>query len=270
MKLFLFLTAAAFFVNSASASEVKMTFTAHEDRPINRLWLPCSFGLCMIDLAGDGSITNMNDFSKTLPVVSSTNITTVSGTQTCDIVQAPQVELADKVFANKEFHRCDWFPANNSPMLGLDYFRGQKFSFNFTKGTFSWLERDLQEPKVKLSTFGFWNYAWVKIGGLHRRIVIDTGAPLTLVDKAFVQDNPEFFEVSKDSPDRAILQTLISIEGVQFSDLNVMVIDLKAAFGPYAPDFFLGMNHIQEMDWELDYQNLEMHFQPVNVPPKVF
>lgn len=248
------------FFSAVSRAQVPLTFTAFEENPYNRIWIPCSFGLCMIDLGGKGSVLAVSPMSETLLPIKTVEMGTVSGSKSCDLVAIPVVILAGRYFTQKNFYRCDWFRADNSPMLGLDYFIDQKFSLDFPNRTFTWLYQPLKEPKLKLHMVGHWPGLPVSFGAnVTGSAVLDTGAPFTLVDQGFVQSHPQLFKVDKNSPEKAELLQPLVIGGFRFFDKRMLVLDLKGHFGSEGPDFFIGLNHLKEAHWELDYSDLELH-----------
>lgn len=244
------------FAGLALAQVTPISITGDNPPYGGRLRLPCGTKSCMLDTAGSGSMLSATPENAHLVKVGEHVIGTVQGESTCDVLAPISFELAGKILPGVDFMRCAILPENNSPMLGLNVLKDTRFRFLFSKMEFQWVDNGpaLTEPILKLSHwFGF----EVTVGDLKVGAVFDTGAPLTLVDEAFVAKNPLMFSpILGETPGgfkvRKVLVPM-AIAGKAFQPSTfVMVLDLKAAFGPDAPEIFLGMNQIRNFDWDFD------------------
>lgn len=247
----------------ADTAEVPMSFSGNDSYPNSRLWLPCSAGICMIDLAGAGTAINVSSYSSKLQVIKPQKISTLQGPKDCDLVSVPTFNLAGKDFSSIQFTRCDWFPADNSPMLGGNFFRTTPFYLHFSTSTFSWLSdgyAKIGSSAVTMAAQGPWWFSFTsKIGSVPVKSILDSGAPLTLVDTAFYKAHPELFTPSTTVPDEADLKAPLSINGQIFTNTRVEIADLKTQFTVNAPDIFIGMNHLHQADWIVDIPHLQLY-----------
>ncbi len=214
----------------------------------------------MIDLGGQGTILALTNTTKNFKLLQKVSIPTAHGTEYCDEVSSNiMISLAGMNFGQREFYRCADFDASISPMFGADYFRGHLFAMYFSRQTFSWLNRPISVPRLALRYNGLWFLVPSQIGNVVTSAVIDTGAPTTLVDQTFFNSHRDLFGVLDAQTQTARLNQPLVIGNVSFSGTSVLIMDLKTSFGTAAPDIFVGMNHIVEADWELDYSGSQLY-----------
>ena len=219
----------------------------------NRLWLPCQVGKCMIDSAGSGSLLTVDPSTQNLPVLKKTEITSVQGKISCDLLVPMNFKLADKIFANQQFTRCAEFPSKYSPMLGLPFLNSQAFEMLFSTKSFNWIDR-IKSPKfMNLTNLQGWITFNAELRGIPITVVFDTGAPTALIDIEFANGHPEIFRPNAQasdfffSIDPIVVNTqAIPLKNIKAANLKFLGIDQKN------PILFLGMDSIQENDWEFD------------------
>jgi hypothetical protein len=152
-------------------------------------------------------------------------------------------------------------------MLGMDFLVQNPFLLQFSKRHFRWLSGvDSPETAGSMTMLRNWRMLSVQIQTQSISAVFDTGVPTTLIDLSFFRQNPQLFQPSQivAPPDMLAagfqVYTLTSplvLDGVEFVNKTVVVADLQKQFGPESPLMFLGMNHITEFDWQLDFKQLK-------------
>lgn len=252
-----FLTILILFVSHETQAQMvsaPMSFTDTVVFERSRLWLPCSYGQCMIDLGGRGSIIKSMDEKSIVSKIKTVQIKTLQGLKNCDMIRTNAVVLAGKEFSDREFMVCNWMLEQNSPMLGLDYFYNQIFELDFLNQKFSWLsEIENNKNTVPLVSVDGWPVFQAKIGEQNVATMLDTGCPVTIIDAGFYQKNADMFKT--DSEGNVFIMHAISVSEVDLPAGKVLIKDIKATFGKQAPEIMIGMNHLSSARWQIDLKN---------------
>jgi hypothetical protein len=227
-----------------------------------RIFLPCSFGSCMLDTAGQTTLLGLNPKTAAFPKVGQRVITSLNGVMNCDVLAPLSMDVAGKNFPHQTILRCP-DPAID-PMLGLDILSTNAFEISFTKTTLTWLEKPIQNPTAHLESARGWIAFPADLGGQIVHVVYDTGTPLTMVDSTIVAAHPELFTVSDLVPESSfvprdkVFQLKQPLKVGEFLlDVGlVQSVDLKTVFksNDFVPDIFLGYNSMKKYDWSFDLQ----------------
>jgi len=257
-------------------SVVQMTLT-QSDYGGGRIYLPVrignALGVMRLDTGASTTRVALAPWNRDLPVIAQSDSTGATGrTVRCDDVEAKNVELkaaqgAGIARAKYEVARC---AANDGDdLLGLDFFRGARFSLDFNKREmvffgdaparatpFRLLGPDQKLVGVEL-----------KIGNVPALGLFDTGAEICAVDQQFVDRHKNLFALAKrkgkasEAGGAAFASKIYKIKALDLGDGRVLkgvyalAYDfgpLREALGPQAP-FILGYNLIGRLNWTLDF-----------------
>lgn len=254
---------------------VKMELTDANKELGGLLWLPCELGRCVIDTGGrGGGLMAVTPQTMEYPKLKSITIQTLRGPMECDLLQPMKIKLAEKEFLSNRMIRCAEFPPNISPLLGLDFFQRDQFSFLFSTMTFQWEYHVEKINPVKLDKTDGWIGMTGKLWDKTVRVVFDTGAPTTLVDEEFVNENPQLFDdVSYTSSVPGIHlvspKMNLTVSGVVLKQKPWRVVPIvKSLKAQYQPHIMLGMNLIKFYDWHFDLTANEVWIKPIPLKTK--
>jgi len=258
---------------STASYAAKIEMTDYSNELGGLLWLPCELGRCLIDTGGrGGGLLAITPKTKMYPKLKTITIQTLRGPMECDLLMPIKLELANKIYISHKMIRCEEFPANLSPLLGLDFFQRSQFSFLFSTMSFKWEYQVENIKPIKLDKTDGWIGMTGRLLNKSVRIVFDTGAPTTLVDEVFVDDNPELFDdVSYTSSVPGIRlvapKVNLTVDGIVLSQKPWRVEPISKTFKTdYQPHIMLGMNLIKYYDWHFDLGAGEVWIKPI---PKI-
>ncbi|WP_442756410.1 retropepsin-like aspartic protease [Methylocystis sp. JAN1] len=257
-------------------SVVPMTLT-QADYGGGRIYLPMRFGNMMgamrLDTGASTTRVALAPWNKDLAVLGQSDSTGASGrTVRCDDVEAKNVEIkasqgSSIARAKYEVARC---AANDGDdLLGLDFFRGARFSLDFTRREMTFFGDAparatpfrLLGPDQKLVGVAF------KIGNATTVGLFDTGAEVSAVDQQFVDRHKNLFTPVKrkgkasEAGGAAFSSKIYKIKALDLGEGRVLkgvyalAYDfgvLGEALGPQTP-FILGFNFISRLNWTLDF-----------------
>lgn len=242
----------------AYSQSVDMLYIKNNLNLGGRLGVTCLQQICAIDTGGPGTLVPSSGEWLKLDKKSTEVINTAVGPLSCDNLEMKFFSFAGSPYPNHQVLRCDAnLPIPDSPLVGVDIFEGKHFALQFSKSLFSWIHTDLKDGEA-LSRLQHFILIKLTIADKHVNSVFDTGAPISLVDESYYENNRSLFEDSIQiiSGFKVVrLKSIIAINGIYLQDRHVMVVNLKTIFGPQTPIFFLGMNNISEFDWQIDLKN---------------
>ncbi|WP_424363399.1 retropepsin-like aspartic protease [Methylocystis parvus] len=256
-------------------SVVPMTLT-QADFGGGRIYLPMRFGNMMgtmrLDTGASTTRVALAPWNRDLAVIGQSDSTGASGrTVRCDDVEAKNVEIKAAqgngiARAKYEVARC---AANDGDdLLGLDFFKGARFSLDFTKREMTFFGDPpvhptpfrLIGPEQKLVGLA------VKLGNTTVVGLFDTGAEISAVDQKFVDSHKGLFTLVKrkgkasEAGGAAFTSKIYSVKSLDLGGGRVLkgvyalAYDfgvLREALGPQTP-FILGYNFISRLNWTLD------------------
>lgn len=249
-----------------------------------RVQLPCDLpgaegGLCFVDTSA--AITITRETPVDAENLGPADVTGVGWQTSCDRVRVPSVHIAGLTFVNLEFLHCPDFAPNFSPLFGIDLFRGRSFTWRFFDGRFDWRAVNLGYGGGLVHRGGPAN-GWIALdvrwGALEFRAGWDTGAPVTLVDHAFVAAHRGYFEPSEISISESMkarggvayrVVAPFEVGGVPLYGSFVHAVSLSEFFGASMRDMpvILGMNHLRKADWSFDLHSNRFQARPIPVVP---
>jgi hypothetical protein len=161
-------------------------------------------------------------------------------------------------------------------VLGIEFFKSfSKVTFNFDqleikKGLLS--KKNLCPSKMNLNNQLI--QLEVKLAGRERFAAFDTGASITVINKALIEANPQLFKFSKDIPagkDSAGKPTTVKMYvlkslglcGMDYQDVNVVAVDMTEAKKamPEFPEIFLGANLMVGNSWAFDFSKKRWYLE---------
>lgn len=257
-------------------SVVPLTLT-HTDYGGGRIYLPVRFGNMMgtmrLDTGASTTRVALAPWNRDLAVIGQSDSTGASGrTVRCDDVEAKNIEIKASqgngiARAKYEVARC---AANDGDdLLGLDFFRGARFSLDFTKREMTFFGDAPAHPtpfraigpEQKLVGVA------VKLGNIPAVGLFDTGAEISAVDQKFVDSHKGLFTLVKrkgkasEAGGAAFASKIYSVKSLDLGGGRVLkgvyalAYDfgaLREALGPQTP-FILGFNVISRLNWTLDF-----------------
>lgn len=249
-----------------------------------RVQLPCNLpgavgGLCFVDTSA--AITITREVPVNAENLGPADVSGVGWQTSCDRIRAPSVQIAGLSFVNLEFLHCPDFAPGFSPLFGIDVFRGRSFTWRFFDGRFDWRAVNLGYgggPVHRGGPGNGWLAINVRWGALEFRAGWDTGAPVSLVDHAFVAAHPGYFEpseipISESMKERGGIAYRVvapfEVGSVALHGSFVHAVSLREFFGDSMAEMpvILGMNHLRQADWSFDLQNNRFQVRPIPVVP---
>ncbi|MGC4044658.1 MAG: aspartyl protease family protein [Armatimonas sp.] len=155
-------------------------------------------------------------------------------------------------------------------LIGMDLLKQHCLHFQFRKKWVSIVDSKHMSLKSKLSlnTDKAWHpYVDVDMTGSNGQAVWDTGASITVVDKAFIAANPGHFSQigtskgtdasGKTMETPLMVMKVFQIAGQSFPTQRVASVDLSFANKgtERRMDMILGYNTMQNADWLFDFPN---------------
>jgi len=190
-----------------------------------------------------------------------------------DLALTSKVKVTGQVLPLSEIKRCQGFPMELSPSVGVKVFDGFRINMDFPHRQFNW--NTTLQPNV-LSSFKRSGIGWISMNALlgtsRIEVFFDTGAQLSAVDEKYVSAHPEKFKLvtSTDVTDATGTKTkqnvyemeVLTMLGRAFSNNYAVAIDFSYFHNFFPQDvvILLGMNHIQQASWFLDFQNSKWGF----------
>ncbi len=271
----LLLASAGAAVSDPAPSVIPLTLS-HSDYDGGRIYLPVRLGNALgsmrLDTGASTSRVALAPWNKDLPKIGESRSTGVAGQAAlCDDVEAQNVQLkastGNGVGRSKyEMTRC----AAGDDLLGLDFFRGTRFSLNFGRGEMAFFATP--QPGGHFAPF--------RTLGPDRRLIglplrvgdaaavglFDTGAEISAVDQRFVDAHRRQFTPvqsrlkataaggGKFSSKLYRIRQISFGEGRVVKGLYALAYDfgaLRAALGPEVT-VILGYNFLDRFDWEID------------------
>jgi hypothetical protein len=269
----LFLTTCVALADPAP-SVVPLTLT-HSDHEGGRVYLPVRLGTVSgsmrLDTGASTSRVALAPWNRDLPRLGESRSTGAAGQAAlCDDVEARNVQLeastGNNVARGKyEMTRC----AGGDDLLGLDFFRGTRFSLDFHRREMIVFGQTRQDARfAPFRTLGSDRLIGlpVRIGDAATVGLFDTGAEISAVDQRFVDAHRKLFAPvqSRIGASAAgggkIESKLYRIRQIALPDGRVVkgLYALAYDFGPLREALgrdvatILGYNFISRFDWDLD------------------
>jgi hypothetical protein len=230
-----------------------------------RVKAPCFFGpaarLCTLDTMGSVSVIPADaDFARY--AVSGHETVNGIGTELdCDVVDVNDLDLLGARPQHLFPLRC---ASDNPgfPLVGLPFFDGRVFTFDFPQAQFLW-DQAATKPKPLLRIGG--SKLWIAMEGTFagEKLVVafDTGNPVTIVTRAFVDAHPASFQPSLKPISPGLLAkgllpfdvlTPIVVGGVELRAESVYAGSAFPALFFEEAAIILGMNHAVSARWWFD------------------
>lgn len=258
-------------------SVVTITLT-QADYGGGRIYLPMRFGNVMgtmrLDTGASTTRIALAPWNKDLPALGQSHSTGASGRTTpCDDVEASGVALkaaqgADIARGKFVVTRCA--ASDGDDLLGLDFFRGARFTLDFERREMVFFGEPLATGRAKpfqmlgpeKRLFGI----ALRAGNAAAVGLFDTGAEICAVDLAFMRAHKNLFTPVKaqakasEVGGRKFSSKIYKIkaldlgDGRKARDVYALAYDfgpLRAALGRGTP-FILGYNLLSRFAWELD------------------
>ena len=215
------------------------------------------------------SITTLfyNDFSASYKVIEQGEYSGAFGTSKKDKILVDHISLASLKKSNLNISRTPQ-GGNNKNLLGMDFLGETYFELHLSDEKLI-ISGDKVESYKNELTFDSGKIPFIDISFEDRvaKAVWDTGAGITIVDKAFVEVNKHLFEdagttTGTDSTGTSFETPVyfikyIEIAGFKFPKHRVVPIDL-AHLGPKTGrgmDFILGYSTLKLAHWAMDFKN---------------
>ncbi len=234
-----------------------------------RLKGSCHFGdtekLCTLDTMGAVSVIPQAPEFAHYPVVGTENVGGIGLEFRCDIVSVKDLFLLGERPVALFPLRC---PSNHPdfPLIGIDFFEGKSFRFDFSSADFSWSTDLAQKAKlIRLGEDEQWIAVPAKLGTESLLLAFDTGNPVTIVSQTYADAHPKLFRPSKKliSPElqakglRAYeITNPFLVQGVELDAPYVYVGEFPLFQSAEAP-VILGMNHMHPHRWSFDLRRDE-------------
>lgn len=239
-----------------------------------RLKSPCKFGgadfECTIDTMGSASVVAEGPAFAAYPVIKERKITGIGFSITCQELSVGDFSLLGMVPEQGPLDmtafvvlRC---PMQNVdfPLIGLPFFEGKKFHFDFLNSGFGWTM--LPGNSLPLRRFGG-DARWIgystNLGGESVLVSFDTGNPVTMVKKAFVDAHPGLFRFSEKEMNPGLkakglvpyeMLAPFKIGGITLEAQYVYAIESLPFPGVEELQVILGMNHMRNARWSFDLE----------------
>jgi hypothetical protein len=233
-----------------------------------RVKAPCFFGksaqLCTLDTMGSVSvITSGPDFAP-YEVIGHEKVQGIGVQLDCDIVRVPDLVLLGRGPGPLEPLRC---PVANVdfPLVGLPFFEKRIFEFDFPHQSFTW-DAPAEQPRPLLRIGGA--KLWIAMSGTFAgdRVVVafDTGNPVTIVTRAFVDAHPANFVPSLKPISPSLLEKGLApfdvLAPIEVGGAELRAESVYAGSSFPAPIFdeaaiILGMNHAAQARWWFDLEH---------------
>ena len=256
---------AALFTSAVSAAELQM-IKVGEFGGI-RLKAPCAFGphqfACSLDTMGaiEGVVAPKAAFEG-YKVLKKEKIGGIGIGMECEVLEVRDFALLGEKPSTLKPMRC---PMDHSafPLIGLPFFEGKRFTFDFPKASFSW-ELAGHGVKGKIERLGIgtnWLGLRGKVGEVSVLATHDTGNPVTMVMRSFVEANPSLFRKSDKPIDESLRQkgmapyellAPLSVGGVVLPAQFIYALDSFPFPEAKGVDVILGMNHMEKAVWGFD------------------
>lgn len=235
-----------------------------------RVKAPCFFGLaarlCTVDTMGSVSVVTARNPFLHYPVTGHEDVEGIGISLSCDVVDITDFSMLGYRPARLRPLRCE-LEHSSFPLIGLPFFEGLAFQFNFPAADFTWgALRGARQPLRRINGAKSWLALPGSFGGGPALLAFDTGNPVTMVSRAFVEAHPTSFRASSKPISPGLFE-----KGLRpFEVLAPFVVNgvaLRAEF-VYASSgaldsFFteapviLGMNHIAQARWGFDLRTDE-------------
>ncbi|MGZ3705600.1 MAG: hypothetical protein ACXWP1_06560 [Bdellovibrionota bacterium] len=232
-----------------------------------RVKAACNFGssgkLCTLDTMGSVSVLPGDPEYLRYSVVGHEKVSGIGQELDCDVVDVPDLVSLDIRPAHLYPLRCN---SSNTgfPLLGLPFFDHRTFLFDFPNQTFSWdVPAANPKPLIRIGGEKLWIAVPAELHGEKIMVAFDTGNPVTIVNRAFVDSHPAIFRPSL----KPISPGLLEKGLVPYDVLAPFVVDgveLNAdavyAGSKFPALFFeqaaviLGMNHAAQARWWFDLE----------------
>lgn len=230
-----------------------------------RVKAPCSFGaieqICTLDTMGSVSVIGEGPNYARYPVIGHEKVSGIGQEFSCDVVDIEDFRLLGQSPAHLKPLRC---AGSNPafPLIGLPFFEDRVVQFDFPRASLDWdLAEKGSQPLLRTGAKKLWIAVPATFAGEAVLVSFDTGNPVTIVTRAFVDAHPAQFRASL----RPISPGLLQKGLVPFEIAAPIVVDgveLKADYvyaGSTFPALFfeeaailLGMNHAVQARWWLD------------------
>ena len=229
----------------------------------------CGFGslfqLCTLDTMGSVSVLPENSTFESYAVVGHERVSGIGVDLDCDIVEVSDFTLLGRRPEPLFPLRCR---AENEafPLIGMPFFEKHVFSFDFPHASLSWDAPESEseaKPLLRIGASKLWIAMEGSFAGEPILVAFDTGNPVTIVTRAFVDAHPAQFRPSlKPIAPGLFAKGLlpfdmlapIEVGGVKLAAESVYAGSLFPA--PIFADaaIILGMNHAAQARWWFDLQ----------------
>ncbi|QGM98080.1 aspartyl protease family protein [Methylocystis parvus] len=256
-------------------STVGMTLT-QADYGGGRIYVPVRFdnmmGAMRLDTGASTTRVALAPWNRDLPVVAQSESTGASGrTVRCDDVEAKNIELkasqgAGVARAKYEVARCA--ENDGDDLLGLDFFKGARFSLDFAKSEMVFFG----DPPAHPAPFRLLGPdrrlvgVDLRVGNVPAAGLFDTGAEVSAVDQHFVDAHKNLFALAKrkgkasEAGGAGFSSKIYKIKAIDLGQGRVLrgVYALAYDFGPLrqalgsGTPLILGYNVISRFAWTLD------------------
>lgn len=264
---FIFISCLIVSVNSAAESlpfsQTQSMFGAGDIR------VPCeihgqSFSDCKVDTGAVVGSVKKNIFTSPYEIINKVSVSSVSGAEnSCDVTIVP-LTFASEAHDKSLVMVCDQLKSTGvDVILGADVLLAKPIIFNFKNQN---LEINAAPPAAGLSSFTMDEVGHIllplKISRqIEAKAMFDSGASVTLVDRAFVESHPESFTVVRDDTvtdthgntigSKLVITSLVEVGEIRFVAEYMMAVDLSAAKALMGQDvnFILGHNLTKSGNW---------------------
>ncbi len=216
--------------------------------------------------AGTSSIRN-SEFTLNYPVVKSKQSSGVFSSNNEQVIRIPSVRLGPIRKENVEFTRVDH--DNGKPnLIGMNVLKDYALHFDFHYHAVDVNPDDARYVRDCNELFvddKYHPYVNVKFGDISASAVWDTGASITIVDSAFIQQNPSYFEEigssnGTDANGSSMQTPLFNVKGLVvdgflFPNHHVASVDLSHVNATIEAkmDMILGYSSFRYADWWFDF-----------------
>lgn len=262
-------------------SAILLTLT-QSDYGGGRIYLPVRFGDVMgtmrLDTGASTTRITLAPWNRDLPSLGQSYSTGASGKTTrCDDVEAKNVELRaahgkNIARARYDVSRCD--AGDGDDLLGLDFFRGARFTLDFQRREMVFFEETLATGRSKpfrlLGPDRRLVGIDVRMGNATAVGLFDTGAEITAVDRRFVDKHKNLFTLvnqkgkTSEAGGKQFSSKIYKIKEIDLGDGRIVrdvyaiAYDfgvLREAIGRQTP-FILGFNIVSQFNWDLDFKSI--------------
>jgi hypothetical protein len=246
--------------------------TDDESRQTAEVWVdgelegtPCQF---LLDTGCASTTLTSNAFTRGLKPVGHRSSSGTFGRAKYDLVNVSSISAGPISRKDLTISRAPEGGTDRN-LLGMDILRDYRLSFDFDKnqlsiGADSSTDAELEYNEILMDR-GLIPYVQVEADGRRGNAVWDSGAGITLVDRSFVQKNPELFvpignEIGTDSTNTQretpiFMMKALKVAARIFHTVKVAAVELRPhdSHVEIPMDFVLGYSVLRQANWVFDF-----------------